>query len=83
MVSADHWILAGLGNPRLALSGLESFLTSPCGMFFFFFFLLQEVKLSSPDYRDCNSTDAMEDFMKRINCYQASYQPLDPDDYDR
>lgn len=46
-------------------------------------FLLQEVKLSSPDYRDCNSTDAMEDFMKRINCYQASYQPLDPDDYDR
>ncbi|OXB51241.1 UNVERIFIED_CONTAM: hypothetical protein H355_003390, partial [Colinus virginianus] len=27
--------------------------------------------------------DAMEDFMKRINCYQASYQPLDPDDYDR
>ncbi|NXE69490.1 F263 bisphosphatase, partial [Calcarius ornatus] len=48
-----------------------------------FFFPFQEVKLSSPDYRDCNSTDAMEDFMKRINCYQASYQPLDPDDYDR
>uniref|UniRef100_A0A8C0U0Z3 6-phosphofructo-2-kinase/fructose-2,6-biphosphatase 3 n=2 Tax=Paridae TaxID=9153 RepID=A0A8C0U0Z3_CYACU len=44
---------------------------------------VMEVKLSSPDYRDCNSTDAMEDFMKRINCYQASYQPLDPDDYDR
>ncbi|XP_030429214.1 6-phosphofructo-2-kinase/fructose-2,6-bisphosphatase 3 isoform X5 [Gopherus evgoodei] len=44
---------------------------------------VMEVKLSSPDYRDCNSTDAMEDFMKRINCYQASYQPLDPDNYDR
>ncbi|NXP41581.1 F263 bisphosphatase, partial [Leiothrix lutea] len=44
---------------------------------------VMEVKLSSPDYRDCNSTDAMEDFMKRINCYQASYQPLDPDDHDR
>ncbi|KAM6213106.1 6-phosphofructo-2-kinase/fructose-2,6-bisphosphatase 3 isoform 2-T2 [Sarcoramphus papa] len=44
---------------------------------------IMEVKLSSPDYRDCNSTDAMEDFMKRINCYQASYQPLDPDEYDR
>uniref|UniRef100_A0A7M4DYY4 6-phosphofructo-2-kinase/fructose-2,6-biphosphatase 3 n=1 Tax=Crocodylus porosus TaxID=8502 RepID=A0A7M4DYY4_CROPO len=44
---------------------------------------VMEVKLSSPDYRDCNSTDAMEDFMKRINCYQSSYQPLDPDDYDR
>lgn len=59
---------------------LESFLTIPFGVFSP---LLQEVKLSSPDYRDCNSTDAMEDFMKRINCYQASYQPLDPDDYDR
>ncbi|XP_073184939.1 6-phosphofructo-2-kinase/fructose-2,6-bisphosphatase 3 isoform X1 [Lepidochelys kempii] len=44
---------------------------------------VMEVKLSSPDYRDCNSADAMEDFMKRINCYQASYQPLDPDNYDR
>ncbi|XP_078232624.1 6-phosphofructo-2-kinase/fructose-2,6-bisphosphatase 3 isoform X2 [Pogona vitticeps] len=44
---------------------------------------IMEVKLSSPDYKDCNSTDAMEDFMKRISCYQSSYQPLDPDDYDR
>ncbi|KAL7982815.1 hypothetical protein Chor_013151 [Crotalus horridus] len=42
----------------------------------------KEVKLSSPDYKDCNSTDAMEDFMKRISCYQSSYQPLDPDGYD-
>nr|XP_060632432.1 6-phosphofructo-2-kinase/fructose-2,6-bisphosphatase 3 isoform X1 [Anolis sagrei ordinatus] len=44
---------------------------------------IMEVKLSSPDYKDCNSNDAMEDFMKRISCYQSSYQPLDPDDYDR
>nr|XP_058046830.1 6-phosphofructo-2-kinase/fructose-2,6-bisphosphatase 3 isoform X2 [Ahaetulla prasina] len=44
---------------------------------------IMEVKLSSPDYKDCNSTDAMEDFMKRISCYQSSYQPLDPDGYDR
>ncbi|XP_044284379.1 6-phosphofructo-2-kinase/fructose-2,6-bisphosphatase 3 isoform X2 [Varanus komodoensis] len=44
---------------------------------------IMEVKLSSPDYRDCDTTEAMEDFMKRISCYQASYQPLDPDDYDR
>uniref|UniRef100_A0A6I8PIR1 6-phosphofructo-2-kinase/fructose-2,6-biphosphatase 3 n=2 Tax=Ornithorhynchus anatinus TaxID=9258 RepID=A0A6I8PIR1_ORNAN len=44
---------------------------------------VMEVKLSSPDYRGCNSTDAMDDFMKRINCYQASYQPLDPDNHDR
>ncbi|KAL8222372.1 UNVERIFIED_CONTAM: 6-phosphofructo-2-kinase/fructose-2,6-bisphosphatase 3 [Gekko kuhli] len=44
---------------------------------------IMEVKLSSPDYRDCNSADAMEDFMKRISCYQSSYQPLDPDDFDK
>ncbi|XP_048357453.1 6-phosphofructo-2-kinase/fructose-2,6-bisphosphatase 3 [Sphaerodactylus townsendi] len=44
---------------------------------------IMEVKLSSPDYKDCNSADAMEDFMKRISCYQSSYQPLDPDDLDR
>lgn len=47
------------------------------------FVVLQEVKISSPDYKDCNSAEAMEDFMKRINCYEASYQPLDPDKCDR
>ncbi|XP_043821803.1 6-phosphofructo-2-kinase/fructose-2,6-bisphosphatase 3 isoform X6 [Dromiciops gliroides] len=44
---------------------------------------IMEVKLSSPDYRDCSSAEAMEDFMKRIDCYQVNYQPLDPDNYDR
>uniref|UniRef100_A0A4W4ETE2 6-phosphofructo-2-kinase domain-containing protein n=1 Tax=Electrophorus electricus TaxID=8005 RepID=A0A4W4ETE2_ELEEL len=44
---------------------------------------IMEVKVSSPDYQDCNKTDAMEDFQKRIACYRKSYQPLDPDDYDR
>ncbi|XP_041486684.1 6-phosphofructo-2-kinase/fructose-2,6-bisphosphatase 3 isoform X1 [Microtus oregoni] len=44
---------------------------------------IMEVKISSPDYKDCNSAEAMDDFMKRINCYEASYQPLDPDKYDR
>uniref|UniRef100_A0A8D1I8Z3 6-phosphofructo-2-kinase/fructose-2,6-biphosphatase 3 n=1 Tax=Sus scrofa TaxID=9823 RepID=A0A8D1I8Z3_PIG len=44
---------------------------------------IMEVKLSSPDYKDCNSAEAMDDFMKRINCYEASYQPLDPDKCDR
>ncbi|XP_029471682.1 6-phosphofructo-2-kinase/fructose-2,6-bisphosphatase 3 isoform X1 [Rhinatrema bivittatum] len=44
---------------------------------------IMEVKLSSPDYRDCSSTDAMEDFLKRIQCYKSSYQPLDPDTYDK
>uniref|UniRef100_A0A671NSM6 6-phosphofructo-2-kinase/fructose-2,6-bisphosphatase 3-like n=1 Tax=Sinocyclocheilus anshuiensis TaxID=1608454 RepID=A0A671NSM6_9TELE len=42
-----------------------------------------EVKVSSPDYQDCNKTDAMEDFKKRIECYRMNYQPLDPDQYDK
>lgn len=45
--------------------------------------LVQEVKVSCPDYRDCNKTDAMTDFQKRIECYKTSYQPLDPDQHDR
>ncbi|XP_036615242.1 6-phosphofructo-2-kinase/fructose-2,6-bisphosphatase 3 isoform X1 [Trichosurus vulpecula] len=44
---------------------------------------IMEVKLSSPDYRDCSSAEAVEDFMKRIDCYQVNYQPLDPDNDDR
>ena len=43
----------------------------------------QEVKVSCPDYQDCNKNDAMLDFQKRIECYKAAYQPLDPDLYDR
>ncbi|KAI1888071.1 hypothetical protein AGOR_G00181270 [Albula goreensis] len=44
---------------------------------------IMEVKVSCPDYRDCNKNDAMEDFQKRIECYRLSYEPLDPDQYDR
>uniref|UniRef100_A0A669E1Y9 6-phosphofructo-2-kinase/fructose-2,6-biphosphatase 3 n=1 Tax=Oreochromis niloticus TaxID=8128 RepID=A0A669E1Y9_ORENI len=44
---------------------------------------IMEVKVSCPDYRDCNKTEAMLDFQKRIECYKKSYQPLDPDRYDR
>ncbi|XP_041935136.1 6-phosphofructo-2-kinase/fructose-2,6-bisphosphatase 3 isoform X4 [Alosa sapidissima] len=44
---------------------------------------IMEVKVSCPDYQDCNKTDAMEDFQKRIECYKQSYEPLDPDNYDR
>uniref|UniRef100_A0A667XDU4 6-phosphofructo-2-kinase/fructose-2,6-biphosphatase 3 n=1 Tax=Myripristis murdjan TaxID=586833 RepID=A0A667XDU4_9TELE len=44
---------------------------------------IMEVKVSCPDYQDCNKTDAMLDFQKRIECYKASYQPLEPDHYDR
>ncbi|XP_040030766.2 6-phosphofructo-2-kinase/fructose-2,6-bisphosphatase 3 isoform X5 [Gasterosteus aculeatus] len=44
---------------------------------------IMEVKVSCPDYRDCNTTDAVLDFQRRIDCYKTSYQPLDPDQYDR
>uniref|UniRef100_A0AAR2LK52 6-phosphofructo-2-kinase domain-containing protein n=1 Tax=Pygocentrus nattereri TaxID=42514 RepID=A0AAR2LK52_PYGNA len=37
----------------------------------------QQVKLGSPDYIDCNTEEAIQDFMKRIKCYESSYQPLD------
>ncbi|KAK1799905.1 hypothetical protein P4O66_006419 [Electrophorus voltai] len=36
-----------------------------------------QVKLGSPDYRHCNTEQAVEDFMKRIKCYENSYEPLD------
>uniref|UniRef100_A0A4W4FA05 6-phosphofructo-2-kinase domain-containing protein n=1 Tax=Electrophorus electricus TaxID=8005 RepID=A0A4W4FA05_ELEEL len=36
-----------------------------------------QVKLGSPDYIDCNTEEAIQDFMKRIKCYENSYQPLD------
>uniref|UniRef100_A0A3B3QX86 6-phosphofructo-2-kinase/fructose-2,6-bisphosphatase 4-like n=1 Tax=Paramormyrops kingsleyae TaxID=1676925 RepID=A0A3B3QX86_9TELE len=36
-----------------------------------------QVKLCSPDYVDCNTEEAVDDFMKRIKCYENSYQPLD------
>ncbi|XP_028853563.1 6-phosphofructo-2-kinase/fructose-2,6-bisphosphatase 4-like isoform X2 [Denticeps clupeoides] len=36
-----------------------------------------QVKLGSPDYTHCNSDEAVEDFMKRIKCYENSYQTLD------
>jgi len=35
------------------------------------------VKLRSPDYTDCNMEEAVVDFMKRIQCYENSYQTLD------
>ncbi|MGH0131009.1 UNVERIFIED_CONTAM: hypothetical protein FKN15_008693 [Acipenser sinensis] len=44
---------------------------------------IMEVKVSCPDYKDCNRTDAMDDFLKRIECYRASYQPLESDHYDK
>lgn len=45
--------------------------------------LEQEVKVSSPDYPERHRERVMDDFLKRIECYKVTYQPLDPDDYDR
>ncbi|XP_039176029.1 6-phosphofructo-2-kinase/fructose-2,6-bisphosphatase 2 isoform X2 [Crotalus tigris] len=42
-----------------------------------------EVKVSSPDYPERNRENVMEDFLKRIECYKVTYQPLDPVDYDK
>ncbi|XP_059911801.1 6-phosphofructo-2-kinase/fructose-2,6-bisphosphatase-like isoform X2 [Gadus macrocephalus] len=43
---------------------------------------IKQVKLSSPDYVDCDKEEAVADFLKRIECYKLSYTPLD-DDRDR
>lgn len=43
----------------------------------------QEVKVSSPDYPERNRENVMDDFLKRIECYKVTYQPLDPDEYDK
>ncbi|XP_063064146.1 6-phosphofructo-2-kinase/fructose-2,6-bisphosphatase isoform X3 [Engraulis encrasicolus] len=38
---------------------------------------IKQVKLSSPDYIDCDKEEAVEDFLKRIECYKVTYVPLD------
>ncbi|XP_036389165.1 6-phosphofructo-2-kinase/fructose-2,6-bisphosphatase 1-like isoform X3 [Megalops cyprinoides] len=42
----------------------------------------KQVKLSSPDYKDCDKEEALVDFLKRIECYKMTYVPLD-DETDR
>ncbi|XP_077429915.1 6-phosphofructo-2-kinase/fructose-2,6-bisphosphatase 2-like isoform X4 [Vanacampus margaritifer] len=44
---------------------------------------IMEVKVSSPDYPERHRERVMDDFLKRIECYKVTYQPLDPDDYDK
>ncbi|KFO98426.1 6-phosphofructo-2-kinase/fructose-2,6-bisphosphatase, partial [Calypte anna] len=36
-----------------------------------------QVKLSSPDYKGCVQDEVVSDFLKRIECYKATYEPLD------
>ncbi|KAG7269266.1 hypothetical protein CRUP_024893, partial [Coryphaenoides rupestris] len=43
----------------------------------------KDVKVSSPDYPERNRESVMEDFLKRIECYKVTYQPLDPDEHDK
>ncbi|KAL6092005.1 hypothetical protein STEG23_001330, partial [Scotinomys teguina] len=38
---------------------------------------IKQVKLGSPDYVDCDKEKVLEDFLKRIECYEINYQPLD------
>ncbi|XP_011619304.1 6-phosphofructo-2-kinase/fructose-2,6-bisphosphatase-like isoform X1 [Takifugu rubripes] len=38
---------------------------------------IKQVKLSSPDYAGCDKEEAVADFLKRIECYQVTYIPLD------
>lgn len=42
-----------------------------------------DVKVSSPDYPERGRESIMEDFLKRIECYKVTYQPLDPDRHDK
>ncbi|NXY90138.1 F26L bisphosphatase, partial [Alcedo cyanopectus] len=37
----------------------------------------KQVKLSSPDYRGRGQEEAVADFLRRIQCYEATYEPLD------
>ncbi|TRY59761.1 hypothetical protein DNTS_017293 [Danionella cerebrum] len=43
---------------------------------------IKQVKLSSPDYMNCDQEEAVSDFLKRIDCYKLTYIPLD-DEQDR
>ncbi|TRZ10423.1 hypothetical protein HGM15179_016678 [Zosterops borbonicus] len=38
---------------------------------------IKQVKLSSPDYKGRGQDEAVADFLKRIECYKATYEPLD------
>ncbi|KAI1892155.1 hypothetical protein AGOR_G00130360 [Albula goreensis] len=38
---------------------------------------IMQVKLSSPDYKDCDKEEALVDFLKRIECYKLTYVSLD------
>ncbi|XP_070558322.1 6-phosphofructo-2-kinase/fructose-2,6-bisphosphatase-like isoform X2 [Ptychodera flava] len=43
---------------------------------------IAEVKLSSPDYKDMNKDEAIQDFLQRITHYEEAYEPMD-EEHDR
>lgn len=59
------------------------FIEFVCDDFIVVVFNIMEVKIFSLDYKDCNFVEVMDDFMKRISCYEVSYQFLDFDKCDR
>uniref|UniRef100_A0A9J7Y3F0 6-phosphofructo-2-kinase/fructose-2,6-bisphosphatase 2 n=1 Tax=Cyprinus carpio carpio TaxID=630221 RepID=A0A9J7Y3F0_CYPCA len=60
----------------VALQDVKSYLSEEGGQ-------IADVKVSSPDYPERDRESVMEDFLKRIECYKVTYQPLDPDDHDK
>ncbi|KAM6289263.1 6-phosphofructo-2-kinase/fructose-2,6-bisphosphatase-like [Aegotheles albertisi] len=38
---------------------------------------IKQVKLSSPDYKGREQDEVVTDFLQRIECYKATYEPLD------
>ena len=55
---------------------LQSRRANLCAIMTSYYFLIQEVKLSSPDYVDVDRETAIEDFRRRIDNYKLSYEPL-------
>lgn len=69
-VIQENIVVRVLGSPAHQQTAPGPALTAPA-------FLFQQVKLGSPDYTNCNTEEAVEDFMKRIKCYENSYETLD------
>lgn len=71
--------LASSTTPPSSLLGLWPFVASSPDVSLLCAWLLQQVKLGSPDYVNRDSDEATEDFMRRIECYENSYESLDED----
>lgn len=65
--------------PPSILLGLWPCLASSLDVPLLCTWLRQQVKLGSPDYVNRDSDEATEDFMRRIECYENSYESLDED----